>query len=306
MSRSNTTHRVARNFVASFLALLLATLCACGGSEPGAPPTQTNSPTPATTKNPAPSPSTGAAATTLAATEESSATAPQQISETDDGAESVADTPPATNTTAPALKLASAATPAPKAAASSLFKEGVHYQRLAPTQPTSVSPGQVEVVEFFWYGCPHCFALDAELETWRKKNKPNYVVFQRVPATWNDATLFHGRIFYTADLLGKLEELHTPLFREIHLNGNMLNTMDKAKAFFTAHGVEKANFDKTFASFALEAKLQNATLLNKRYRVQGVPFFVVNGKYTADVASAGGEEQLLQLLNELTAREHGG
>jgi thiol:disulfide interchange protein DsbA len=80
--------------------------------------------------------------------------------------------------------------------------------------------------------------------------------------------------------------------------------MDKAKAFFTANGVAQADFDKVFTSFALESKLQNANMLLRRYRVTGVPFFVVNGKFTTDVPSAGGEEQLLQLLNELAAREH--
>jgi thiol:disulfide interchange protein DsbA len=282
------------------LAVVLAVLGACtGDTESSAQAEKNASPTPKATTIAAPvAGTTGAAPSTTA--EET--TTPEQVSETGDGTESVGETPTTQPSTAP-LKLAAA--PETKSM-SYAFKEGVNYQVLAPTQPNHASPGQIEVVEVFWYGCPHCFALDPKLETWRRKGKPSYVAFQRIPATWNDATQFHGRVFYAAEQFGKLDELHPLIFREIHLNGNMLNTMDKCKAFFTAHGVSKADFDKVFASSGLESKLQNAALLNKRYRVQGVPFFVVNGKYTTDVASAGGEEQLLQLLNELAAREHAG
>ena len=74
-----------------------------------------------------------------------------------------------------------------------------------PAQPTSVAPGKVEVAEVFWYGCGHCFALDPRIESWRNKGKPAYVEFVRVPAMWNDTTRMHARVFYTAELLGKLD-----------------------------------------------------------------------------------------------------
>lgn len=226
------------------------------------------------------------------------------------GVESIADAAGAT-TTAPTIKFSSTATPEPKAPPS-MFKEGVHYLRLSPTQPTLVSPGQVEVVEAFWYGCPHCFALEPKLEAWRdssegarEKGRQSYVVLRRLPAGINDSAVVHARIFYAAEMLGKLEELHPLVFREIQLNGNPLNTMDKAKAFFAAHGVSKADFDKTFAKFEVESKLQSGQLMMRRYRLNSVPSFVVNGKFTTDVAMAGGEPQLFQLINELAAREHG-
>jgi thiol:disulfide interchange protein DsbA len=295
--------RMSRTLRASFLAVLIAALGACGSDEPTPQATQEIPATPKVATATTPSKSSNDTSAVPATGDETTAT-PEQISETGDGVESVGEAPTSQSST-PVLKLAAAATPEPKGAPSA-FKEGVHYQLLVPTQPSNAPPGQIEVVEVFWYGCSHCFALDPKLETWRQKDKPSYVAFHRVPATWNDATQFHGRLFYAAEMLGKLDELHTPLFREIHLNGNPLNTMDKGKAFFTAHGVAKADFDKVFTSFGLESKLQNAVMLNKRYRVQSVPFFVVNGKYTADVSSAGGEEQLLKLLSELAAREHGG
>ena len=79
------------------------------------------------------------------------------------------------------------------------FKEGTNYQKVVPAQPTSVAPGKVEVVEVFWYGCGHCFALDPAIESWRNKGKPPYVEFVRVPAMWNDTTRMHARVFYTAE-----------------------------------------------------------------------------------------------------------
>jgi protein dithiol oxidoreductase (disulfide-forming) len=239
-----------------------------------------------------------------AAAETTETTPVEEVSEIEESAEAAA----APTASTPPLKLASRAVE-PKVPANSAFKEGIHYQRLVPTQPTSVSADQVEIAEVFWYGCPHCFQLDTKLEAWRageRGGKPPYVNFHRVPATWNDITVFHARVFYAAELLGKADQLHTPIFREIHVNGNALNTMDKVKAFFGSQGIATADFDRTFASFGLEAKVQNATVLMRRYKVPSVPFFVVNGKYTTSVTAAGGEDQLLQLLNELAAREQGG
>lgn len=294
----NCVRTTPRSFAAGLLLIASMLVAACGGAaEQGSQPA---SATPAASDAPAAAPAAPSAPET-AAPAAADQPAPPQISETDDGAESVED-PPVSKEPAPVLKLASTAKPEPVPPPSS-FKEGTHYQRLAPAQPTSASPGQVEIVEFFWYGCPHCFSLDPKLETWKAKNKPDYVVFRRVPIMWGPIHQFHARIFYTAEQLSKLDELHPQIFREIHVNNNVLNTMDKVKTFFTSRGVDHAEFDKTFASMALEQHLRDANTLQYRYRVDGVPFFVVNGKFTADVGSAGGEQQLLQLLNELAARE---
>ena len=99
------------------------------------------------------------------------------------------------------------------------FQLGTHYQRLSPTQPTSSSPDQIEVAEIFWYGCPHCYTFDPYLESWKSDLSAN-VNFIRVPAVWNPLVELHARAYYTAQALGKGEEMHTPIFREIHVNGN--------------------------------------------------------------------------------------
>lgn len=189
---------------------------------------------------------------------------------------------------------------------SAQFREGANYQKIVPGQPTSVAPGKVEVAEVFWYGCAHCFSLDPAIESWRDKGAPSHVEFVRIPAMWNDITRMHARVFFTAEVLGKLDEVHTPIFRAIHVNGNHLDTLDKITEFFTQHGVSAEEFTRTFSSFAVESKLQRADFLNRRYRVDSVPLVIVNGKYKTDIGSAGGEAQLFTLINELATHEHGG
>jgi thiol:disulfide interchange protein DsbA len=183
------------------------------------------------------------------------------------------------------------------------FKKGSNYQQLVPTQPTSAAPGHVEVAEVFWYGCGVCATLDPRFETWRTHGKPPYVDFTRIPATWNDTLRLHARLFYTARLLGRLEDWHSQIFREIQ-SGNPLNTVEKIAAFCRAHGVSDADFHKTFSSAAIDAEVDRADILNRRYRIQSLPAIVVNGKYTTDVAMAGGTDQLLNLADELVASEH--
>jgi len=280
---------------------MLVGLAACGNRE-SAPPAQQQTQTSTSAQTPA---AETAPTPAEAGTENSApqATAPaENISETDDGGqETVAEAVP--STTQPSLRLGGAPSAAPT---SGQFKEGSHYVRVVPAQPTSVAPGKVEVIEVFWYGCSHCFALDPALESWRTRNKPAYVEFVRIPAMWNDATRMHARVFYTAQVLGKLDELHSQIFREIHASGNPLNTVEKISAFFRDHGVSADDFQKAFSSFAVENKLQQADFLNRRYRIDSVPMLIVNGKYRTDLGMAGSEERLFSLIGELAASERGG
>lgn len=187
----------------------------------------------------------------------------------------------------------------------SQWKEGTHYTRLIPTQPTNAPPGQIEVTEMFWYGCPHCYALDPFLEAWRKNGKAAYVSFVRVPVMWGAVHRAHARVFYTAEMLGKADELHTPIFDAIQKNHQPLTDPAGIEQFFTSHGVSAADFQKSFSSFAVEASLKRAETLGMRYKVDSVPMIVVNGKFVTDVGKAGGQAQLINLINELASREHG-
>lgn len=287
---------------ASLAAGLLLLIAACSPQEqpqPGGPPAPASEAAapPAATAPEAP------AATTGEVTSPSDVATAAEISEADDQQETVGETPAAAQ--AGSLQLRGLSPVANAQAQASRFQQGTHYKPLVPAQPTSVSPGQVEAVEIFWYGCGHCYALDPYLESWKKNGKADFVQFVRIPAMWNDTLRLHARVFYTAEALGKLEELHPLIFREIHANNNPLNSMERVQAFFREHGVSAEEFQKAATSFTVESKLRRADEMNRRYRVQGVPLIVLNGKYTADVGSAGGQQQLVQLINELAAREKG-
>lgn len=278
--------------------LLVAALAACGKQESAPAPANEAAPAASAPAQPTEPASAPAAAPTEPAQTTTTPAAPaEDISETDDPADAAQ-----ASSVQPPLKLGSAPSGPPTSAQ---FREGAHYQKIVPAQPTTAAPGSVEVVEVFWYGCGHCFSLDPAIESWNDRNAP-YVELVRVPAMWNEGTRMHARLFYTAELLGKLDAVHSQIFREFHVNGNQLNTVEKVAAFFRQHGVSNEEFNKAFSSFAVENKLQRADFLNRRYRVESVPTFIVNGKYKTDVDDAGGERQLFTLIDELAAHEHGG
>jgi len=198
------------------------------------------------------------------------------------------------------IVLAQAAAPAARK-----FKLGTHYERLTPTQPTSSGPNHIEVAEIFWYACPHCYTFDPYLESW-KENLPDDVSFVRIPALWNELLQMHGRIYYTAEALGKLDEMHSDIFREIHVNRNSLNNPALIGELFAKYGVDAATFDKTFESFAVYTKIQRADELARRYRVASVPTVIVNGKYTTNATMAGSYPNLIEVINELVDMERAG
>ena len=192
-----------------------------------------------------------------------------------------------------------------------LWQEGVNYTRLVPAQPTNVPAGQVEVLEFFWYACPHCYALEPQVQAWLK-TKPGYVSFARVPVLWNEGHRSQARLYYTLEALGKLPEMHEAVFKEIHLNNDPLISPDPSNAadserlqanFARRFGVAEDDFRKAYHSMGVDTSVRRADSLVERYRVTGVPTFVVNGKYIADVGSAGSPEKLVSLVGDLAAAE---
>jgi thiol:disulfide interchange protein DsbA len=184
-------------------------------------------------------------------------------------------------------------------------QQGVHYKLLTPAQPTNVAPGKVEVVEVFWYACGHCYLLEPKLEAWSRSGKPANAELVRLPATWNNTLKTHARVFYTMELLGK-QNLNPEIWREINLKGNRLDTPAAIEAFFTSHGVSKADFQRAFASFAVDSKIMKAEDLNRRYKIAGTPTVIVNGKYVTDVGMAGSEDRLFDVINALVAKEKPG
>jgi len=193
---------------------------------------------------------------------------------------------------------------------SSKWVEGKNYQTVVPAQPTGAAPDKVEVVEVFWYGCPHCYHLDPALEAWTHKAKPAYVSFRRVPVIWNDVNRGHARLFFTLALLNKFDALHGITFKEIHENHNPLvaqsatETENLQRAWLKKNGISDKDIDGVYHSFGMENELRKAEEFTRRYKVTGVPTFVINGKYVTDVAMAGSEAQLFDLIGDLASAEH--
>lgn len=218
---------------------------------------------------------------------------------------------------APSPLLAAALAAAPPAAPPGKWKKNENYLELVPTQPTvtNLKGGHVEVVEVFWYACPHCYQIDPLVESWRTNHKPPYVDFVRMPAMWNVGTQLLGRMYYTVEALGKLPEMHSKIFEAAHQNqltlidreGDAAATGKLQADFARAFGISAADYLKEYNGFGVDQKMRRAEQLGRAYLVTGVPTFVVNGKYVTDVGHVGGdEEKVFELLNDLAAMEKAG
>jgi thiol:disulfide interchange protein DsbA len=188
------------------------------------------------------------------------------------------------------------------------WKAGVNYDALVPAQPTSVGPGKVEVTEVFWLGCPHCAALEPFIQSWLK-SKPPYVEFVRVPVMWGPVHRAHAHLFYTIVALNRMD-LVQKAFDAIQNQHQMLvgssedETLKAQQAFAKDNGISPDDYAKAYNSFTVNSNLQRAEQLTQRYHVEGVPLVVIDGKYSADVAKAGGQSQLIALIDDLAASEH--
>jgi len=182
--------------------------------------------------------------------------------------------------------------------------EGIEYKTVSPRVDNQIDDKQTEVVELFWYGCPHCFHFEPELLNWLK-HKPKNVNFVRIPAVFNPGWRLHAQAFYTAKVLGVLDKIHEPLFNAIHLKGKRMASADELADFFAEHGVKKKDFFAAFNSFAVDADVRRAEDLTKRYGIDGVPSLIVDGKYRTSASLAGSNEKMLEVVNYLIAKEQG-
>ena len=189
----------------------------------------------------------------------------------------------------------------PVAIALAEYNEGIEYKRLAAPLPTG-DANKVEVVELFWYGCPHCYRIEPDLKKWLK-NKPANVVFVRVPGVFRPLWGFHAKVYYTAEVLGVLDKVHQPMFEAMHKQRRKMDTTEQVKALFAEHGVTAEQFDDAFNSFAVDAKVRRATDLTRRYGLEGVPALVINGKYLTDGVMAHGHDGMLKVTDYLISKE---
>lgn len=269
-------------------ALLLLALAACGKDEPATPDA-----------GEAAGPATESTAAEPADEEAAPSTPPEEAQEV------VEETAGDTGSADQAITLAQADSPPPQ---QSKFKEGVNYTRLVPTQPTLGGADKVEVAEFFWYGCPHCYDLEPYVNKWAK-NKPANVRFVRIHAMWNQLLVMHAHLYYTEQVLERNGVIKDPaafranVFEEYHRRRNRLASEDAIEKFFERNGVSAEEFERTWKSFEVDQKMRVAADLERRYSIASVPTFVINGKYRTSAQEAGGIDELFEVIDELVARE---
>jgi thiol:disulfide interchange protein DsbA len=181
------------------------------------------------------------------------------------------------------------------------LEAGKDYAVLSPSQPVSVKKGQVEVLEFFWYGCPHCFHLEPDLNAWAKKQHKN-VVLKRVPGILNDNWAGLARAFYALEALG-MSKLHDDVFNAIHVQGMDLTPPETFFDWAVTKGVDRKKLANVYNSFAVNTKVMRAQQLTRDFKLTGVPAIAINGKFVTSAYMAGGQPELFKVMDALIAQE---
>jgi thiol:disulfide interchange protein DsbA len=201
-----------------------------------------------------------------------------------------------------ACVLATAAMGVPGALFAQIKKpeEGTEYLTLDKRVNSEAPQGKVEVIEFFWYSCPHCNAFEPRLEAWIKK-QPADVVIKRVPVAFRDDFVPQQRLFYTLEAMGKLDELHGKVFQAIHANREPINREDSILAWAGKQGLDTTKFKEHYNSFSVAGKARRAIQLQEAFQVQGVPAIGIAGRYYTDGTLAGNMDRALQVTDYLIA-----
>ncbi|QMU61856.1 MAG: thioredoxin domain-containing protein [Gammaproteobacteria bacterium] len=184
------------------------------------------------------------------------------------------------------------------------FVEGKHYHRISPAVETDVEDGQVEVLELFWYGCPHCFQFEPHLSGW-KDTKADYISFIRMPAVLNRGWLAHARAYYALETMGELERMHPIFFEAIHVQGRRLRDVESMARFLSQHDVDADKFKSAYDSLYVETKINRSGQMVRQYGSSSVPTIIINGKYRTSAGDAGGFENVLRIINMLAEKEAG-
>jgi protein dithiol oxidoreductase (disulfide-forming) len=178
---------------------------------------------------------------------------------------------------------------------------GANYVRLSQKQPT-VDANRIEVVEFFWYGCPHCFSFEPALDAWARR-QPADVLFRRIPVAFREVPfVIHQKLYFSLETLGLVDSLHRKVFSAIHVDRNMLDSQDKILDFAVKNGVDRAKFADTLNSFGVATKARQAGALAAGYKIDGTPALGVNGQFYTSGTLAGGNEASLAVVDQLVAQ----
>jgi thiol:disulfide interchange protein DsbA len=180
--------------------------------------------------------------------------------------------------------------------------EGTHYVKLSQPVSTIAPAGKVEVIEFFWYGCPHCNAFEPALEAWVKK-LPADVAFRRVPVAFREEPFVaHQRIYFALEAMGQVEAMHRKVFYAIHNDKQRLASPADIQAFMTKNGLDGAKFMDAYNGFSVQAKTKQARQLAEAYKIDGVPALGIQGRFFTSGTLAGTPERALEVTNFLIER----
>lgn len=179
--------------------------------------------------------------------------------------------------------------------AATQYQDEVHYQTVIPEQP-GADGKQVRVMEFFWYGCVHCYAFEPHLEKWLEK-KPENVIFERVPAMFNRPdVIMHAKTYYALSLIGAEPEIHARIFHAMHEKKQRLRTEQEMEDFLAQNGIDMGKFRKAMNSFAVQTSARKAAVAAENYNVRGVPSLAVDGKYKIGGLEGG---EMIKIMSHL-------
>ncbi|WP_342130175.1 thiol:disulfide interchange protein DsbA/DsbL [Hydrogenophaga sp. OTU3427] len=185
--------------------------------------------------------------------------------------------------------------------AQTAFKEGTDYLKLSRPAPVDAPADKVEVIEFFWYSCPHCNAFEPTFDAWAKK-QPAHVVVKRAPVAFRDDFVPQQRLYYALEALGKVEELHRKVFHAIHTEKQRLTTQEQIADWIAKQGVDRAKFLEVYNAFGVAGKARRASQLQDAYQVDGVPSLGIAGKYFTSGSLAQNMPRTLQVAEHLIAQ----
>ena len=178
---------------------------------------------------------------------------------------------------------------------------GTHYDVIAPAVRTA-NPDKIEVAEFFWYGCGHCYSFEPRLGQW-KTTLPEDASFVGIPAIWNEKMALHATAFYTAETLGVMDTMHPVIFQAMNVDGKRLSSQQEIAALFEANGVAEEDFNKAFASFGVSSQVRQAQAQAKAAKMTGTPALMVDGKYHVSARKAGSQADMLKVVDFLVEKE---
>lgn len=180
------------------------------------------------------------------------------------------------------------------------FKSGVEYTTFK--KPFPVNTGEkIEVREIFWYGCPHCYNLEAPLDKWRQESMPANAAFIRMPGIFRENWIPYARTYYAFEALEQTEKLHHAMMNQIHVKKKRMTTKDQIADFVATQGVDRKDFLDAYNSFSVDSLSRQAGIMTKRYGITGVPTIIVDGRYLVST-SHGSKEKLFKIVNYLVEK----